>query len=144
MLTTIAVVFMIVSAVVQANHCSSAGGCSSEDEPKSAVSLLQQGLQMNVLKDGDEDLDVEGSKRSAEGIRDYQCSDINRAPYVPLGGVSQQRSKPPRRMQRRKKHVGEQVHEAISCSSRTRCMDHGFRVVRSRSSMCCSGGFTML
>lgn len=79
-------VFMMASAVVQANQCASAGECSSHDEPKRAVSLLQQKLQMNVLKAGDEDFEVGVANRSAEGILDYQCSDTNRAQCPPLWG----------------------------------------------------------
>jgi len=74
---------MLAGAVVQANQCSSGGECPSDDEPKRAVLLLQQKLQMNVLKDGDEASNLGVANRSAKGIDDYECDDTNRAQYTP-------------------------------------------------------------
>ena len=47
-----AVMFMLATAVVQANQCSSGGECPRDDEPQNLVSLLQTKLRMNVLEDG--------------------------------------------------------------------------------------------
>jgi len=47
-----AVIFMLATAVVQANQCSSGGECPSDHEPQNLVSLLQTKLRMNVLEDG--------------------------------------------------------------------------------------------
>jgi len=47
-----AVTFLLASAVVQANGCSSGSGCPSDAEPKNLLSLLQTKLRMNVLEDG--------------------------------------------------------------------------------------------
>jgi len=44
---SLALAFMMASAVVQANQCSSGGGCPSNNESQNAVSLLQTKLQMN-------------------------------------------------------------------------------------------------
>jgi len=82
----ISVAFMLASAVVQAKQCSSGGDCPSDDEPKRAVSLLQQKLQMNVFNDGDKAFDLRVANSSAEGVADYQCSDTNRAQYAPMWG----------------------------------------------------------
>jgi len=47
-------VFVIASAVAQANDCSIGGECPSEDEPNNDVSLLQTQHQMNALEDAGE------------------------------------------------------------------------------------------
>merc|ERR1719335_985629 len=50
--TCMAVTFMLATAMVQANECSSVAGCPSRSQPQNLVSLLQTKLQMNVLEDG--------------------------------------------------------------------------------------------
>jgi len=47
-----AVTFMLATAMVQANECSSVAGCPSNSQPQNLVSLLQTKLRMNVLEDG--------------------------------------------------------------------------------------------
>merc|ERR1712106_337201 len=69
-----AVMFMLATAVVQANQCSSGGECPSDDEPQNLVSLLQTKLRMNVLEDGPSTMknpsamltELEGMVRSGE------------------------------------------------------------------------------
>jgi len=43
-----AIIFMLATAIVQANQCPSGGECPSDDEPQNLVSLLQAKLRMNV------------------------------------------------------------------------------------------------
>jgi len=47
-----AVTFMLVAVVVQANQCSSGSECPNNGEPQNLVSLLQTKLRMNMLGDG--------------------------------------------------------------------------------------------
>ena len=49
---SMAVSFLLATAVVQANQCSSGGECLSDEEPRNLLSLLQTKLQMNLLEDG--------------------------------------------------------------------------------------------
>lgn len=83
MLTAVAAVFMMSCAVVQANHCPSAGECLSKGEPIRGASLLQQSSNRMYLK-METDFNVAGSNRAAESIADYECNDTNRAQYKPL------------------------------------------------------------
>jgi len=50
-----AVVFLMVSAVVQANQCSGGNECPSDINPSNIASVLETKLQMGVLNDGGED-----------------------------------------------------------------------------------------
>jgi len=69
-----AVTFVLATAVVPANQCSSGGECPSDDEPQNLVLLLQTKLRMNVLEDGPSTMknpsamltELEGMVRSGE------------------------------------------------------------------------------
>jgi len=65
-----AVTFMLTTAVVQANPCSSGGECPSGDEPQNLVWLLQTKLQMNVPQEGEQVVRREVDSHGEEPLLD--------------------------------------------------------------------------
>jgi len=51
----VAAVFLMATAVVQANQCSGGSECPSDINPNNVASVLETKLQMGVLNDGGED-----------------------------------------------------------------------------------------
>jgi len=67
--------FMMASAVVQADECSSGGGCPSDNKPQNDVTLLQTNFQMNVFKHKDKPMPPRMSQAEETLFRKFlaQC-----------------------------------------------------------------------